>query len=167
MTVINLQIEALTQEAFLPYGDVIVANGSNQVIPINYGLTERHHDLAKIDVTDAGGHAIVSLFKTQAIHLPFSVKIMERHPLGSQTFVMTTGKPYIVIVSEAGEFDPTRLRAFLATPEQGVNYHKGTWHHYCLGLECENQFLVIDRSGEGNNCDEVEIPDTLSIVVNH
>lgn len=167
MAVINVQLEALTQETFAPYGDVIEVSGNNQVIPINYGLTERHHDLAKIDVNEGGGQAIVSLFKTQPVTLPFTVKIMERHPLGSQAFMMTTGRPYVVVVSEAGEFDPTSLRAFLAKPTQGVNYHKGTWHHYCLGLEDENQFLVIDRSGDGKNCDEVEIPDHLSIVVNH
>ncbi|MFB1035724.1 MAG: ureidoglycolate lyase, partial [Sinobacterium sp.] len=36
----------------------------------------------------------------------------------------------------------------------GVNYARGTWHHYCLGLNAVNDFLVIDRGGEGNNCDE-------------
>lgn len=167
MTVINLTLEALSPETFAPYGDIIEVRDDNTVIPINYGLTDRHHDLASVDVSDEGGQAIVSIFKTQAASLPFKVKIMERHPLGSQAFVMTTGNPYIIVVAEAGEFDHTRLRAFLAQSHQGVNYHKGTWHHYCLGLNGVNQFLVVDRGGKGHNCDEVEIPDTLSIIVNH
>ena len=87
--------------------------------------------------------------------------------MGSQAFVMLKGNPYVVIVAEAGDFDYTRLRAFLAMPNQGVNYHKGTWHHYCLGLNSINEFVVIDRGGEGPNCDEVEIPADLIITVNH
>ncbi|MGI9284581.1 MAG: ureidoglycolate lyase, partial [Pseudomonadales bacterium] len=59
------------------------------------------------------------------------------------------------------------LRAFIAMAHQGVNYHKGTWHHYCLGLNIGNDFLVVDRGGEGDNCDEVEIPSDINIIVNH
>ena len=166
MTTLNLTPEPLTREAFAPFGDVIEVCESNRVIPINYGLTERHHDLAGVDVDEGGGRAIVSIFRTQPISLPFQVKIMERHPRGSQAFVMLTGNPYLVVVAPAGEFDHTQLRAFHVGPEQGVNYHKGVWHHYCLGLNGRNDFLVVDREGEGDNCDEIQLADNLSITLN-
>ncbi len=167
METIALSLEPLTAEAFAPFGDVIELSDRNTVLPINYGVTDRHHDLANVDVEDKGGRAIISLFKTQAIELPFPIQIMERHPLGSQAFIMTTGNPYVVVVAKPGTFDYRELRAFIAAPHQGVNYHKGTWHHYCLGLKGVNEFLVVDRGGDGHNCDEINLPDNVSITVNH
>lgn len=164
---IDLKLQPLTRDAFAPFGDVLEVSTDNQMIPINYGLTERHHDLAKVDVADNGGKAIISFFRTKAAQLPFKVEIMERHPLGSQAFMVLTGNPYLVVVAPAGEFDVSKLRAFIAMAHQGVNYHKGTWHHYCLGLNVGNDFLVVDRGGEGDNCDEVEIPSDINIIVNH
>lgn len=166
MPSLELVPQLLTPEAFAPFGDVIEVGSHNRVIPINYGLTERHHDLAGVDVADGGGTAIVSIFRTQPVTLPFEVKIMERHPLGSQAFVMMTGNPFLVLVAPAGEFDPSALRAFRAQPGQGVNYHKGVWHHYCLGLNAVNDFLVVDREGEGDNCDEIALPDDLTLTLN-
>jgi ureidoglycolate lyase len=165
MASIELHAEALTAEAFAPFGDVIEVSDGNTVIPINYGLTERHHDLANVDVTEQGGKAIVSLFRTDPVSLPFQVKIMERHPLGSQAFMGTGGQPYLVVVAPAGEFEAGALKAFLAGPGQGVNYHRGTWHHYCLSLNAGNVFLVVDRDGEGDNCDEISIPEDLTITI--
>ncbi len=165
MRVVQIKLERLTAEAFAPYGDVIQTDANNTVIPINYGMTERHHQLATPDVAEGGGHSIISLFRTQPITLPFDIKVMERHPLGSQAFMMTTDNPYVVVVADPGEFDLANLRAFYADPGQGVNYHKGTWHHYCLGLNEVNEFLVIDRAGEGDNCDEINMDDGLRIVI--
>ena len=167
MDAIALTLEPLTAKSFAPFGDVIEISEGNNILPINYGMTDRHHDLAHVDTDDDGGRPIISLFKTQAAELPFPIQLMERHPLGSQAFIMTTGNPYVVVVAKAGVFEHRELRAFLAAPHQGVNYHKGTWHHYCLGLNGVNEFLVVDRGGEGHNCDEIKIPDELSITVNH
>ena len=162
----NLILEPLSKAAFADFGEVIELGAADQIIPINYGLTERHHALAKVDVDSGGGRGVISLFHSQPVELPFRIKIMERHPLGSQAFMPLTGNPYVVVVAPAGEFDPALMRAFLAGPDQGVNYGRGTWHHYCLGLNAVNDFLVVDRSGEGDNCDEVELdPDTEVYVV--
>lgn len=167
MQQIDLKLEPLTAEAFAPYGDVMGVCERNTIIPINYGKTERHHDLASVDVSDENGSPIISIFRSEPAQLPFQVKIMERHPLGSQAFMPLTGNPYVVVVAPRGELDPKQIRAFFVQNTQGVNYHKGTWHHYCLGLNISNDFLVVDRGGEGHNCDEVEIPDDLEIFVNH
>ena len=163
----ELKLQPLTTEAFAPYGDVMEVGGHNTVIPINYGNTERHHNLARVDVADEGGSAIISIFRSQPIQLPFAIKIMERHPLGSQAFMPLSGNPYVVVVAPAGDFDPSLMQAFLVQPDQGVNYHKGTWHHYCLGLNISNDFLVVDRGGEGDNCDETELLEALQVYVNH
>jgi ureidoglycolate lyase len=69
-----------------------------------------------------------------------------------------SGHPYLVVVAPAGEV-PTanNLSLFIARPNQGVNYAKGVWHHPLLALGGVSDFLVIDRSGPGNNCDEVQL----------
>jgi ureidoglycolate lyase len=154
----------LTAEAFAPFGEVIEASDRAQVMPINYGQTTRFHDLARIDVSDGGGHAIASLFRGKPLDPPV-LKIVERHPLGSQAFVPLSGRPYLVAVAPAGEFDPAKLTVFRAAGGQGVNYARGTWHHFLLPLVAESDFLVIDREGPGENLDELELSPADQVMV--
>ena len=154
----------LTAEAFAPYGDVIEASDRAEQLAINYGQTNRFHDLTGVDVADEGGHAIVSIFRGKPLDPPV-LKIVERHPLGSQAFVPLSGRPYLVAVAPPGDFDPARLVVFLAHSGQGVNYAKGTWHHYLLPLEAESDFLVIDREGPGENLDELDLAPADQVMV--
>lgn len=156
----------LTPEAFAPYGDVISAREGVERYPINYGATTRFNDLAAIDTAQDGGRTIVSLFRSQPL-VPPVLKIMERHPLGSQAFMPLNGRPYLVAVAPAGDLDPAKIEVFLASGDQGVNYAAGTWHHYSLALGAESDFLVIDRAGPGENLDEVELAeaDWIAVVI--
>ena len=76
-------------------------------------------------------------------------------------------EPYLVVVAPKGDFDIEKLAVFIAQPHQGVNYHRGTWHHYCLALNCVSDFLVVDRiANDGvseNNCDVIELDGSLVI----
>ncbi|AUT59295.1 ureidoglycolate lyase [Paraburkholderia terrae] len=149
----TLAIEPLTREAFAPFGDVIELEGAKQ-IPINLGTTIRYHDLANVDVTDEGGRTLVNLFRGQARALPFEITMMERHPLGSQAFIPLNDKPYLVVVAPAGELDESKIRAFVTSGWQGVNYAKGVWHHPLLALGEVSDFIVVDRGGDGHNLNE-------------
>lgn len=147
----------LEREAFAPFGEVIEASDAVQHFTINAGNTERYHDLANIE-PGAGGRASVSIFRGQPRQLPFKVEMMERHPLGSQAFVPLSGRAYLVVVAPAGPAPKVEdLHVFLARGDQGVNYAPGVWHHPLLALGEVSDFLVIDRSGPGDNCDEVEL----------
>ncbi len=165
MARVELEPEPLTRELFAPYGDVIEVSDSNERITINYGLTERHHKLAVPDVTEGNGWPMISIFRSQPIQLPFKIQVMERHPLGSQAFMPLSGNRYLVVVAPAGDLDVAMLRAFVAEPNQGVNYHKGTWHHYCLSLRERSDFLVVDRGGEEQNCDELTLDDDHGVII--
>ncbi|MPW15903.1 ureidoglycolate lyase [Paraburkholderia sp. CNPSo 3157] len=153
----TLRIERLTREAFAPFGDVVELEGARHY-PINEGTTERYHDLAKVDVSTQGGRPLINVFRAQPRSWPIDIVMMERHPLGSQAFVPLSDTPYLIVVAPAGELDPTKLRAFSTRGWQGVNYAKGVWHHPLLALERVSDFLVVDRGGEGPNCDEVPLP---------
>ncbi|NMG74413.1 ureidoglycolate lyase [Aromatoleum diolicum] len=155
--------EALTPEAFAPFGDVIEASDAVRHFPINGGNTERYHDLADVDA-GPGGRVIISIFRGQPRAMPFPIEMMERHPLGSQAFVPMSGRPYLVVVAPAGDAPSGGdLRVFLARADQGVNYARGVWHHPLLALDGVSDFLVVDRAGDGHNCDEVELDHTVLI----
>ena len=147
--------EPLTAEAFAPFGSVIEASDSAVKLDINQGHALRYDRLADIDVGDEGGTAIVSLFRAKPL-AELVLRSFERHPLGSQTFVPLSGRPYLVAVAPAGPFDPAAIRLFRAGGRQGVHYKKGVWHHFLLVLD-ESDFLVIDRAGPGDNCAEVAL----------
>lgn len=160
---LTLEIKPLTREAFAPFGEVIEASDAAQHFTINAGNTERYHDLANID-PGPEGRVIVSIFRGQPRTLPFTVHMMERHPLGSQAFIPMSGRPYLVVVAPAGQAPAARdLRVFLARADQGVNYVTGVWHHPLLALEGVSDFLVVDRAGPGHNCDEIDLDTPLVI----
>jgi ureidoglycolate lyase len=150
----ELTAEPLTADAFAPFGDVIEASERAEVIPINYGWTTRFNALADVSVGE--GRAIISLFRSKPLE-PLVLKIFERHPLGSQAFMPLQGRPYLVAVAPPGDFDVAQVRVFRATADQGVNYGRGTWHHFLLALEAQSDFLVVDREGPGSNLDEIEL----------
>ncbi len=154
----QLDITALTKTAFAPFGDVIETDGAERLI-INEGTTERFHNLAGIDVSADGGVPIISIFQGQSRHQngsgPIEIKMMERHPLGSQAFIPLHDSPYLVVVAPIQDaVGPEDLHAFLADGAQGVNYRRNLWHHPLLALEDGHRFLVIDRDGPGDNCVE-------------
>jgi ureidoglycolate lyase len=151
-----LPIEALTAAAFQPFGDVIETSASNRHFTINDGFAERHHDLATVELGEHG-RAVISIFKALPRQLPMQLKLLERHPLGSQAFMPLSAQPYLVVVAQAGERPQIgQIRCFAAAAGQGVNYAPGTWHHPLIALHQAGDFLVIDRGGAPNeaNCDE-------------
>jgi ureidoglycolate lyase len=153
----QIRIEPLTKAAFKSFGDVIETEGAELRI-INGGSTERYHDLMAIDVLPEGGHPIVSIFRGQPFVFPVAIKMVERHPLGSQAFVPMGKFPFLLVVAEDNNGTPEAPRAFLATGGQGVNYGRNVWHHPLLSLETVCDFLVIDRSGPGTNLQEFFYP---------
>jgi ureidoglycolate lyase len=164
VSALTLKAEPLTAEAFAPFGEVIEA-GAGQRLLINDGTTERFNDLAAIDVDTQGGRPIVNIFRAKPRALPMPVLLVERHPLGSQTFVPLGPAPFLVLVAPPGEtVTPADLRAFKTAPHQGVNYRRGTWHHPLIAHETVSEFLVIDRGGPGENCDEVRFEDAEIIL---
>jgi len=152
----ELMPEPLTAEEFAPFGSVIEVSDRAERIAINYGWTDRYDRLAAIDVADQGGTGAISIFRARPLD-PLVLRVFERHPLGSQSFMPLSGRPYLVAVAPDGAFDATRVRLFRAEAGQGVHYPKNRWHHFVLALDAESDFLVVDRAGPGDNCEEVQL----------
>jgi ureidoglycolate lyase len=161
----NKQIKpkTLSRENFAAFGDVIEVNDNAKNFSINDGFTQRYHDLAQVDVSEQNGRTLINIFRSTPLEQPVSIKMMERHPLSSQAFIPMGQQPYLVVVAPKGEFDISKIEVFLASSQQGVNYHKGTWHHYCLALHQVSDFIVVDRGGAGDNCDVIALNGSLVI----
>lgn len=150
---------------FAPFGEVISTINAPTQLDINYGNTIRFHDLASIDFTAKGGRPGISIFRAKPLPQPIKIAVMERHPLSSQAFYPLQAHAFLVVVAPLGDFVAANICAFIARPDQGVNYRAGVWHHYLLALEAQSDFLVVDRIGGGDNCDEIHMDDGPQIML--
>lgn len=148
---ITIHTQTLTPELFAPYGDVLAVSGAPDKL-INQGKCGRFHDLAHLDFTD--GRAGLSLFQSEVATLPLPLKMVERHPAGSQAFVPMSLDPFLVVVARDADGTPVKPQAFVTTPGQAINFHRGTWHGVLTPLASPGLFAVIDRIGDGSNLEE-------------
>ena len=147
----SIAAQSLTAEAFAPFGDLIEAAGASY--PINAGMCDRFHDLARMEFL-GDGRAGISIGYGRPYPLPHVFDLLERHPLGSQAFVPMTEDPFLVVVAPDEGGRPGAPRAFLTKPGQGVNYLRGAWHGVLTPLARATPFLIVDRIGTGNNLEE-------------
>lgn len=144
--------EPLTSETFAPFGTVLQTDGARS-FPINQGTTTRFDGLAVAEVGE--GSAAISIFRGTPRPAPIAIEMLERHPLGSQAFFPLSDHDWLVVVAERAE--ASALRCFRASGNQGVQYATGVWHHPLLVLVESQDFLVVDRSGPGENLEEVDL----------
>lgn len=155
----TLELMPLTHAAFAPFGDVVEYEGRD-FFHINDKMVERYHDLAKVDTQEAGGRTLISWLLAKPNTFPSKVKFVERHQLSSQAFIPLGDNPFVVVVAPRGDtVNVGDLRAFITNGRQGVNYHRGVWHHILLVPKQAMQFIVVDRGGPEKNCDEFWFPE--------
>jgi ureidoglycolate lyase len=149
---IKLRPSPLTQVHFKRFGQVMDTTDAETLL-INNGTTERFHDLASVDVIGGHGRVSLSIFRVlEAASLPMQITLMERDPLGSQSFMPLGGDDWFIVVCEGQDKpDPATLRCFRATGQQGINYGRNVWHHPLISQMPGQQFLVVDRVGDGDN----------------
>jgi ureidoglycolate lyase len=149
----TLAILSLTSSAFAPFGEVVEADPAAMRL-INGGTTERYHALAHPRALGDGAEIIINLFRGQPRKLPYLVDMMERHPFGSQSFHPLQDRPWLVVVAADEGGRPGVPCVFMASGRQGINYRANIWHHPLMAIEEISDFLVVDRSGPGNNLEE-------------
>ena len=154
--------QPLTRENFAPFGDVIDTSGGVHY-PINSGKTERYHALAKPEASGPNGHVLISLAKATPYDFPLKLAMVERHPLGSQAFIPLSPGPFLVVVCHDENGAPGTPHAFLTQPGQGVNYPSNLWHGVLTPIGEPQDFVIVDRGGEGNNLEEFHFPDPYEI----
>ncbi len=151
----------LTQAAFSPYGDVIETSGNDSFL-INNGNCSRFHNVSQ-PLIDSSGVTGISLFEAKHYAFPITLKLLERHPLGSQAFLPMSDKPYLVIVAADENGKPSKPLVFITDGKQGVNYFKNTWHGVLTPIYQTALFAVVDYIGTENNLEEYDLPNPYVI----
>ena len=84
---------------------------------------------------------------------------MERHSLGSQSFIpLGAARRLVLVVARPGAAPRglADLAAFVSDGAQGVWLAPGTWHHPLLALDA-GDFLVVERRAAAVDCDVVPL----------
>lgn len=136
---------AINAHSFAPYGQLLDA-------PKTPG---REDFQARLFNGRADAKPNLLLARANAQSLPLDIKVMERHPQSSQTFVPLDATSYLVLVcpdAAGGGPDMLNLQAFIVGSAQGINYKPGTWHHPLTVLERAGCFaaLVWENGGEAD-----------------
>jgi ureidoglycolate lyase len=156
MSLRTLLVQPLTQQAFAPYGDVLggeVASG----LFINGGTSEKIA-LADPALTGQDGAPSLNLYRARANPLPFVAVELERHCIGSQSFIPLAGVPFVVIVAlgdpSTGGKTPleSSIAAFWIDGSCGVTFKPATWHHPLLSQR-DGDYVVLERRGLAVDCE--------------
>lgn len=161
-----LRPQALTADAFAPYGAVLGAPATADAgRAINAGTSQRF-ELAAPQLAAQGGHAALALFRAQAQAAEGPWRMLERHRLGTQSFVPLMGAGCIVIVARADNAcdapDVSTLAAFRVAGDQGFTLHAGTWHHPLIALDA-GDFIVLERGAAVVDCEVVQLARPLRL----
>ena len=163
-----IRARPLTAEAFAPFGDVVSA-GLKAGSSANQGTAVRFDWSAKLDSDRAGARPNLAVFRSTPQPLPFTVKLLEHHPHSSQAFLPMVCARFLVIVAPTardGGPDVSRVEAFVCGPGQGVNYHRGTWHHPIIALDAPAEFAMLAwEDGSVGDCVERTLAPHLEVVI--
>lgn len=149
--------EPLTPASFRDFGSVIEAGDESDAIEINSGTCRKFAEIAYPDCETEGGRPAIHIFRAQPATLPIVLRTFECHRLGTQAFIPLSSHPFLVAVAPPGRFSADEVRVFLADKQRGVQFRRGTWHHFCLALDNVSDFLVIDRVADSEDCSEFRL----------
>lgn len=126
----QIATETLSHIEFVPFGQILEA-------PLRAGRAYFDEALRNGRTSAWPSLSIVHTMPVQGSEL--HVQQLERHEHSSQSFVpMESGRWLVVVcpMAPGGGPDVSRVKAFVARPDQAVTFHANTWH---LGLH------VLDR----------------------
>ena len=147
---IIIKPKKITRKNFKKFGDLI-STKKVKSININNGYAKRFNNLCRINTSFKKGNTIMSIFLAKKRKFPMTIKMMEKHPLGSQAFIPMIDTTFLVFVAPKGEKpNINKIESFIVPKQTGINYKPGIWHFPLISIKNMN-FLVIDRKGKGNN----------------
>lgn len=163
-----LQPQPLTAAAFAPYGRVLQAPAGAlaEAETINAGTAQRLELVPDARLGAGADRPVIALMRAQARTLPMALTELERHRLGSQSFVpLGALRRFVLVVARPGPAptDAAQLAAFVTDGTQGVWLAPGTWHHALLALDA-GDFLVVERRGELPDCETVALAPPVQLL---
>ena len=161
----KLHIEPLSRAAFANYGDVIGGDMASEGVPINGGTTARFtSEPLMLDTAQGKGNAL--LYRARGQTLPLMLRELERHQLGSQTFVPLAGVNFVVVVALSDDNGQApnlqTLRAFWVDGSHAITIRAGTWHHGLIAAQ-DGDFVVLERVATPVDCDTFEFKQPIEL----
>jgi ureidoglycolate lyase len=158
----------LSPDAFAPFGDV-VSVGLREGSAANQGTAVRFDWTAALASTRPDARANLAAIRSTPCPLPFEVRLVEKHPCSSQTFIPMRCSRYLVCVAPTaadGAPDLDALAAFVCGPGQGINYRIGAWHHPIVALAEPAEFAMLVWEGGGpSDCVEHRLAEPVAVVL--
>ena len=162
-----VRAQPLTPEAFAPYGDVVSA-GLGAGSSANQGTAVRFDWAAALSSSREQARPNLAVFRALAQSLPFDVRLLEKHPCSTQTFLPMLCAKFLVCVAKAlpgGEPDASSLTALLCGPGQGISYRADVWHHPILALDGPAEFAMLAwEDGSALDCVEWPLEEFVRVV---
>lgn len=147
-----LPLRPMAAADFAPYGWLAPAEGAAGR-PINEGSSLRIEGGGELQLTADGGAPCLAVFRASPRDPRGPWQLLERHRLGTQTFVPMGGAAYVVLVALGNAApDESTLAAFAVSGGQAVTLRAGTWHHGLIAPQ-GGEFVVIERRGAELDCD--------------
>jgi ureidoglycolate lyase len=159
-----LKAQSISRQAFAPFGWLIDAPSAVGTA-INGGSSQRIDALTELAFDAQGGKPCLAIFKAKARDPAGPWVELERHCLGTQTFIPLNGVHYVVLVALGdAKPDASTLRAFTVSGQQGITLRAGTWHHGLLALS-DGDFVVLERSADAVDCELAQLLEPVSIIL--
>jgi ureidoglycolate lyase len=148
----KISIEQLDINIFSKFGDIIQKKNALELRSINQGTTTRHHNISKLSLESKNGNSAISIFSGIPRSFPIEIKIMEKHPIASQSFLPIQEYDWLIVVCEEKNELPdlNTLRCFHVDGDTGITYNQNVWHHPLL-VKKKQDFWVIDRINDQEN----------------
>ena len=171
---LHLQAETLSAQAMAPYGwvlDTAQAFATEAARVINAGTSRRVDVPGELALSADGGRPQACVFRASGQSVAGPWHVLERHRLGSQTFVPLGGDvpaghggAVCVLLVALGETAPqmSSLRAFRVGAQQAFTLKPGTWHHPLIATH-DRDFLVLERSAPEVDCEVVTLVRPVTI----
>ncbi|MDB9998643.1 ureidoglycolate lyase [Alphaproteobacteria bacterium] len=143
----SIPIVVITKDNFLPFGHLIDKKNAATKYLINQETTERHHNISELSLNNEGGTPTISIFSGTPRAMPIEIKIMEKHPIASQSFLPMQNIDWLTVVCHEnnGIPDLNNLKCFLINGNMGITYNQNVWHHPLL-VKNKQDFWIIDRT---------------------
>jgi len=148
----KIQIENINLDNFSEFGHVIHKDSAFKKISINQGTTVRHHNISDLELNNEDGIPAISLFSGSPRNIPIEIKIMEKHPIASQSFLPIQNIDWLIVVSKEKNDMPDldTMRCFHIKGDVGITYKKNIWHHPLL-VRKNQDFWIVDRIKKNEN----------------
>lgn len=160
----ELRIQPISAENFSAYGWVTdVADAGGRLI--NDGTSLRFDNIGELSLNAAGGEPCLALFKAKARAIQGPWHTLERHNLGTQTFVpLASARSVMLVALGARTPDRATLAAFRVPGNKAVTLRAGTWHHGLLAVD-DGDFVVIERRAAETDCDLAQLDPPVGLIL--